>query len=99
MAAMLVFGLVCTVCLLHSPLGTEATESAKIRAKRALDGLRQSELPGLLETQHGSLLLVPIHSDLERAKRSIVKDEAGENAGKIKKLSHSVHVQSDIRYR
>ena len=55
-----------------------------------LDKLKATEKAVL--SQNYGWILVPV--DLDRKKRSI-----DDNKGNLKRLSHSVHVQSDIRYR
>ena len=56
-----------------------------------LDKLKATEKAAVLSQNYG-WILVPV--DLDRKKRSI-----DDNKGNLKRLSHSVHVQSDIRYR
>ena len=55
-----------------------------------VDKLKATEKAVL--SQNYGWILVPV--DLDRKKRSI-----DDNKGNLKRLSHSVHVQSDIRYR
>ena len=55
-----------------------------------LDKLKATEKAVL--SQNYGWILVPVA--LDRKKRSI-----DDNKGNLKRLSHSVHVQSDIRYR
>ena len=95
-----------TVVLLISvlsdwPLKAEAnlsSASAKSRAKRATakfhqDGGAGTHLP--LLDDHG-LVLVPAEEDVVRKR---FKRSDGDRGSKYKRLSHSVHIQSDIRYR
>ena len=67
-----------------------AGSDAKIRAREALANFREETL---FQTNHG-LVLVPVATEelKTRSKRSTEHK-------KYKRLSHSVHVQSDIRYR
>ena len=69
--------------------------SAKSRAKRATAKFHQDNADtNLLLDDHG-LILVPATE--EEVKKRCKRSE--ERFSKYKRLSHSVHVQSDIRYR
>lgn len=101
-----------TVVLLISvlsdwPLTTAAGEaansaSAKSRAKRAIAKFYQDDeqatTQGLPLDDHG-LVLVPAEEDLVKKPRRCKRSEDTDRVSKYKRLSHSVHVQSDIRYR
>ena len=70
----------------------------RVRAKRALTGLERG-LPNNAFDGH-SLLLIPaaVEPGFEtRSKREVPKDQ--EQHKKYHRLAHSVHVQSDIRFR
>ena len=71
--------------------------SAKSRAKRATAKFHQDD-PGtnLLQLDDHGLVLVPATE--EEVKKRCKRSEEG-RFSKYKRLSHSVHVQSDIRYR
>ena len=73
---------------------------AHVRAKRAAQAFSQKPWPSM--DNHG-LILVPVRNK-QRWKRALddleeVADEVSSNHTKYKRLSHSVHIQSDIRYR
>ena len=70
------------------------------RAKRALESLQKNkDGPSSGLSDNYGMVLVPL---VRREKRSVAQeDDSGLNdkMPKYKRLSHSVHVQSDIRYR
>jgi len=83
----------------------DSASTARHRAKRALDGLQKhtkQDVPLMLSNDYG-MVLVP----LMRQKRAVkvtpnstnTMNDKYESSTKYKRLSHSVHVQSDIRYR
>jgi hypothetical protein len=88
------------------------TDPLRLEAQKALNSLKnnQEDLKfGQVSERHG-LVLVPLcanrfkRSPLDGAtseKVSVASDEKedGEAKPKYKRLSHSVHVQTDIRYR
>ena len=78
-------------------LATQAKTAAAAAA--ASDNLQLASGDVLFLQDHHGLVLVPeANSSRERFKRSVADDQSSQEV-KYKRLSHSVHVQSDIRYR
>ena len=86
--------------LTSRPPEVRAQKEINVRAKRAAEAY--FDKPHKLN-QHG-LVLVPVR-DRTRWKRTVLPedpeggDEFNVTHAKYKRLSHSVHIQSDIRYR
>ena len=103
--------LLISVFLSDWPPKTEANlASVKNRAKRATAKFYQDEATAATTVaekthllpldNHGLVLLPAVLSDFEEKKnRSRYKRSNEDRVSKYKRLSHSVHVQSDIRYR
>ena len=76
-----------------------ATQAKTAAAAAASDNLQLASGDVLFLQDHHGLVLVPeANSSRERFKRSVADDQFSQEV-KYKRLSHSVHVQSDIRYR
>ena len=81
-----------------------------LRAKRASEGASKADVLNSRAFSDHSLLLLPISEDVvgdvsgKRWKREISSDSGNsssksEGKKKYHRLAHSLHVQSDIRYR